>query len=123
MESQPRELKGKRQIEFNLATVGLILPFALYSSYAYYYYTYVIGLDALLSSIGLVIGLLTYAIGSPMLGVLSDNRPFRKNGKRRPFLIYGSSLNYYFRNCCLDSLLSNVPSIRASIGLWRCISG
>nr|MDO8110706.1 MFS transporter [Candidatus Sigynarchaeota archaeon] len=88
----PREITGRRLLTFNLVSIGGLLVTSLYSSYSFYYYTYVIGLDALLSSIGSVIALFTAAIACPVFGVLSDNRPTRKGKKRKPFFAYGLPL-------------------------------
>lgn len=87
--NQPRTLEGRKLITFNLATFGQILPVAIYNAYSFFYYVYVIGLDPFLTSMGIFLGLIVYGIGSPILGVLSDNKNPTKFGKRRPYLLYG----------------------------------
>ncbi|MHA1561104.1 MAG: MFS transporter, partial [Promethearchaeota archaeon] len=68
------DLKSKNinYIGFAIGVFGLMLP---------------IGLDALLVSIGMFIGLVVFSLGAIIFGVVSDNKKPGKYGKRRPFLL------------------------------------
>ncbi len=84
-----REITGTRLLTFNMISVGGLLVASFYYGYSFYYYTYVIGLDALLTSIGSAIAVLTAGIGAPIFGILSDNRPVKNSTKRKSFFIRG----------------------------------
>nr|MDO8109279.1 MFS transporter [Candidatus Sigynarchaeota archaeon] len=105
-----REIKGSKLITFNLVSFGGLLITTYYNSYAFYYYVYVVRLDALLVSIGTMIGMMTIAFGSPIMGIISDNQPVGKHGKRKPFFLYGlplmalgSILTWYPPSMCLPA--------------------
>ena len=75
-----------------MGALGLMLPFSIFTAFSFQYYVYTVGLDSLLTSIGIFLGLFVFAIGSPIFGVISDNKRPGKIGKRRPFLLYGTPI-------------------------------
>jgi len=86
--NQSRKLTGLRKLGYALGSIGQILPITFFNTYAFQYYVYTIGLDASLTSIGIFLGLIVFAISSPIFGVIIDNKTPTKFGKRRPFLLY-----------------------------------
>jgi Na+/melibiose symporter-like transporter len=72
---------------YAIGALGQVLPISFFNTYAFQYYVYTVGLDPLLTSIGIFLGLFVFAVCSPIFGVLVDNRPVGKFGKRRPFII------------------------------------
>ncbi len=87
-----RELQGKKLIGYTIGTIGYIIPIALVTAFAYQFYVYTVGLDSLLTSIGIFIGLTIAAFGATIFGVISDNKKPGKLGKRRPFILCGMIL-------------------------------
>lgn len=84
-----RVLTGGRLLGFAFGTFGQMAPIGIYSTFAPYFYIYVVGLDPSLVFLGVFFGLLTFAISSPIFGVLSDNKKAGRIGKRRPFVLAG----------------------------------
>jgi len=84
------DLKSKniKFIGFAIGTFGLMLPISFINAYTFQFYVYTIGLDALLVSIGIFIGLIVFSFGAIIFGVVSDNKKPGKFGKRRPFLLF-----------------------------------
>jgi Na+/melibiose symporter-like transporter len=87
--SAPHEIKGRRLLLFSLLPMGNNFINGFYLSYSYFYYVYVVGLDSLLTSAGIIIFTLVSAIGYIVFGIISDNRPLGRHGKRKPLLLYG----------------------------------
>ena len=81
------ESKKFNYIGFSIGTLGFMLPITFVNAYSFQYYVYTIGLDALLVSIGMFIGLIVFSFGAILFGVISDNKKPGKMGKRRPFLL------------------------------------
>ncbi len=83
------DLKSKKinYFGFALGTLGFMLPITFVNAYTFQFYVYTIGLDALLVSIGMFIGLVVFSFGAILFGVISDNKKPGKMGKRRPFLL------------------------------------
>ncbi len=83
------DLKSKNfnYIGFAIGTLGFMLPITFVNAYTFQFYVYTIGLDALLVSIGMFIGLVVFSFGAILFGVISDNKKPGKMGKRRPFLL------------------------------------
>jgi len=83
------DLKSKNinYIGFAIGVFGLMLPISFINAYTFQFYVYTIGLDALLVSIGMFIGLVVFSLGAIIFGVVSDNKKPGKYGKRRPFLL------------------------------------
>ena len=71
-----------------MGTLGFMLPITFVNAYTFQFYVYTIGLDALLVSIGMFIGLVVFSFGAILFGVVSDNKKPGKMGKRRPFLLF-----------------------------------
>ena len=90
--SELRELKSKALFYYIIGAFGNIFTIAFYTAYSYQYYTYTIGLDSLLTSVGIFIGLIFNAVGSPFFGFLSDKKKASKYGKRRLYMLYGLPL-------------------------------
>jgi Na+/melibiose symporter-like transporter len=85
----PRTLTGSKKLTYALGSLAQILPLSIFNGYSFQFYVYTIGLDAMLVSTGIFIGLCIYAISSPIIGALSDNRKPSKLGKRKPFILLG----------------------------------
>jgi Na+/melibiose symporter-like transporter len=85
----PREIKGRRLLKFCLLPMGNNFINAFLLSYVYFYYVYVVGLDSLLTSAGILIATIVSAIACVVFGVVSDNQPLGRHGKRKPLLLYG----------------------------------
>ncbi|QEE15045.1 MFS transporter [Promethearchaeum syntrophicum] len=83
------DLKSKNinYIGFAIGTMGFMLPITFVNAYTFQFYVYTVGLDALLVSIGMFIGLVVFSLGAILSGVISDNMKIGKFGKRRPFLL------------------------------------
>ncbi len=79
--------KNVNNIGFSVGTLGFMLPITFVNAYTFQFYVYTIGLDALLVSIGMFIGLVVFSFGAILFGVVSDNKKPGKMGKRRPFLL------------------------------------
>ncbi len=92
----PRELHGFSSDWILCYSFGNIMPISLFNGFIYYYYIYVVGLDALLTSVGIAIGLVINALSNPIMGVLSDNIKPSKWGKRKIFLIIGAPFELLF---------------------------
>jgi Na+/melibiose symporter-like transporter len=84
----PRELKGKRFVGYSIGVFGEILALTLVNGYAFQYYVYTIGLDALIVSIGLFIGLSTFSFFAILFGVLEDHTLPGRFGKRKPYMLF-----------------------------------
>ncbi|NVM01905.1 MAG: MFS transporter [Candidatus Helarchaeota archaeon] len=82
-----RTLKGARLYGFSAGVLGQILPVTLISAYIFIFFTYAIGLNALLVSIGTALGVVVLAFFAPIFGYLVDKKRPGRLGKRRPFLI------------------------------------
>ena len=67
--------------------MGFTLPITFVNVYTFQFYVYTIGLDALLVSFGMFIGLIVFSFGAILFGVISDNKKPGKMGKRRSFLL------------------------------------
>ncbi|MHA1718301.1 MAG: MFS transporter [Promethearchaeota archaeon] len=79
--------KNLNYLGFSIGTFGFMLPITFVNAYTFQFYVYTIGLDALLVSIGMFIGLIFFSFGAILFGVVSDNKKTGKLGKRRPFLL------------------------------------
>ncbi|TFF93793.1 MAG: MFS transporter, partial [Promethearchaeota archaeon] len=88
IKEEPRLLEGAQLYGYSSGVFGQILPIVLINSYIFIYYTYVIGLNALLVSIGTAIGSTILALSAPIFGFIVDKKKPSKIGKRRPFLLY-----------------------------------
>ena len=84
----PRELKGKRFVGYSIGVLGEILALTLVNGYAFQFYVYTIGLDALIVSIGLFIGLSTFSFFAILFGVLEDHTLPGRFGKRKPYMLF-----------------------------------
>ncbi len=83
------KLSRKEFLGYAVGFIGPMCLLSLVNVLLQLYYIYVIGLDPLLSGIGLTIGLLTYSIFALVWGQVSDNNTgtlAKKYGKRKPFL-------------------------------------
>jgi Na+/melibiose symporter-like transporter len=85
----PRTMEGKRMWYYASGIMGHFLPVNFLNAYIFVYFVYVVGLDALLVSIGTALGVIVNAFGAPIFGYLADNKRPGKLGKRKAFLIYG----------------------------------
>jgi len=66
-----------------------MLPFSLVNGYVFQFYVYTIGLDALIVSIGLFLGMIFYGIFSIVFGVMADNKTPTRFGKRKLVFVWG----------------------------------
>lgn len=82
-----RKLEGKKLVGYSAGVLGQIIPVTLVNSYIFIYFVYVIGLNALLVSIGTALAAVANALGAPIFGYLIDKKKPGKYGKRRPFLV------------------------------------
>ncbi|MFX1304251.1 MAG: MFS transporter [Promethearchaeota archaeon] len=89
MVGAPRELHGKRLIGYALGNFGMIMTNMFIGVFIFQYYVYTINLDSVLTSVGISLQLIIFAIFSIVFGILADNKKPGKFGKRRPFLFYG----------------------------------
>ncbi len=87
-----RTLKGIKLYGFTAGVLGQILPITLISAYIFIFFTYAVGLNALLVSIGTALGVVVLAFFAPIFGYLVDKKRPGKLGKRRPFLIWSLPL-------------------------------
>lgn len=85
----PRELHGGKAFGYAMGTGGQLLSSAILNAYVLTFYTYTVGLNAILVGIGISIGNIANALMSPLFGLLSDNKRPTKYGKRKTFLLYG----------------------------------
>ncbi len=87
--SPPKKLSKREFYGYAVGFVGPITLLSLVGVLLNLYYIYVIGLDPILSGIGLAIGHLTYSIFALIWGNISDNskgKTARKYGKRHLFM-------------------------------------
>ena len=84
-----RELHGWRLIGFSLGMFGIVLPFTLVNGFAFQFYVYTVGLDALIVSIGQFLGSIFFGIFSVVFGVIADNKTPTRLGKRRVVFLWG----------------------------------
>ncbi len=84
-----RELRGWRLYGYCFGIFGMLLPFALVNGYVFQFYVYTVGLDALIVSIGLFLGMIFYGIFSIVFGVMADNKTPTRFGKRKLVFVWG----------------------------------
>ena len=84
-----RELRGWRLYGYCFGIFGMMLPFALVNGYVFQFYVYTVGLDALIVSIGLFLGMIFYGIFSIVFGVMADNKTPTRFGKRKLVFVWG----------------------------------
>ncbi|MFO8018314.1 MAG: MFS transporter [Promethearchaeia archaeon] len=82
-----RTLEGAQLVGYSSGVLGQIIPATLINSYIFIFFTYVVGLNALLTSIGTALAAVANALGAPIFGYLIDKKEPGKFGKRRPFLL------------------------------------
>ncbi|MFX0135138.1 MAG: MFS transporter [Candidatus Hodarchaeota archaeon] len=87
-----RTLKGAKLYGFSAGVLGQILPITLISAYIFIFFTYAVGLNALLVSIGTALGVVVLAFFAPIFGYLVDKKRPGRLGKRKPFLIWSLPL-------------------------------
>lgn len=87
-----RKLEGGKLYGYTSGVLGQIIPINVVNAYIFIYYVYVVGLNALVVSIGTALGALIMAFASPFFGYIIDNKKPGKHGKRRPFLLYSLPL-------------------------------
>jgi Na+/melibiose symporter-like transporter len=92
----PRILTGGKMWGYSIGALGQVLPIAFFNTFAFQFYVYTIGLDPLLTSIGIFLGLFIFALSAPIFGVLIDNKKPNKYGKRRPLLLLSIPLLLVF---------------------------
>ncbi|MFX0043325.1 MAG: MFS transporter [Candidatus Hodarchaeota archaeon] len=85
----PRELLGFRLIGYSIGDFGISLVNILIGTFIFQFYVYTINLNSILTSIGISLHLFIGALFSVIFGVVVDNKPPGKFGKRRPFLLIG----------------------------------
>ena len=84
-----RELRGWRLYGYSFGIFGMMLPFTLVNGYAFQFYVYTIGLDALIVSVGLFLGAIIFGIFSIVFGVMADNKTPTRFGKRKLVFLWG----------------------------------
>ena len=89
MVNKPRELHGKRILGYSLGNMGIIINNMFVGTFIFQYYVYTINLDSVLTSVGISLQMIIFAVSSIFFGILADNKKPGKFGKRRPFLLYG----------------------------------
>lgn len=78
------------RIGYMFGDLGNSLLFNLISGYLLLFYTDVFGISAAAVGTMLVVSRIWDAINDPMMGVIVDKRKPGKNGKFRPYLLYGA---------------------------------
>ena len=91
-EQELRKLEGGKLYGYTSGVLAQIIPINVVNAYIFIYYVYVVGLNALVVSIGTATGALIMAFASPFWGYIIDNKTPGKYGKRRPFLLYSLPL-------------------------------
>jgi len=91
-EQELRKLEGGKLYGYTAGVLAQIIPINVVNAYIFIYYVYVVGLNALVVSIGTAVGALIMAFMSPFFGYIIDNKEPGKMGKRRPFLLYSIPL-------------------------------
>ncbi|MHA1379775.1 MAG: MFS transporter [Candidatus Helarchaeota archaeon] len=90
-----RTLEGAKLWGYCAGVLGQILPVTLISAYVFIFFTYAVGLNALLVSIGTALGVIINAFFAPIWGYIIDKRRPSKWGKRRPFLILSLPIVFF----------------------------
>ncbi len=83
-----RKLEGAHLYGYSSGVLAQIIPINVINAYIFIYYVYVVGLNALVVSIGTALDALIMGFASPFFGYIIDNKKPGKHGKRRPFLLY-----------------------------------
>ncbi len=92
METKQKKLTGAEKTAYGLGAVGKDMVYMLSSSYILYYYQDVLGVDAWIMGVILMVARVFDAFNDPIMGVLVAKTKTRW-GKFRPWLFIGTLLN------------------------------